>query len=378
VTALPERRILLVDDDRAVLGGLRHVLRADRHRFSVCVADGGASALEAMSLEPANVLVTDLRMPGMDGIELLERVLAGWPGTARILLSGWSDGESILRAGSVAHRYLLKPCDSRTLREQIADVCGIQERLPDSRLRAALGSLRSLPCSPSTAATLRALPSDPEGQARAIADVVETDVALAARVLQFVSSPSFGAPDPVTGVRMALRLLGPALLREIAGTLEPLASGAVLPGAARALEGLERHARATARMARIIVSDGAVADEVSTAALLHDAGRLALLSHLPGPYLETVQLAARTGCSLPDAERDVLGATHAQVGAYLLGLWGLPRPIVDAVARHHDDSALEGNGDDVAAIVATASLLAHQADAAERSLPGNAFARSLR
>jgi HD-like signal output (HDOD) protein len=74
----------------------------------------------------------------------------------------------------------------------------------------------------------------------------------------------------------------------------------------------------------------------------------------------------------------VLGATHAQVGAYLLGLWGLPRPIVDAVARHHDDSALEGNGDDVAAIVATASLLAHQADAAERSLPGNAFARSLR
>jgi putative nucleotidyltransferase with HDIG domain len=152
----------------------------------------------------------------------------------------------------------------------------------------------------------------------------------------------------------------------------------LLPGAAASLEGLERHARATARVARIIAPDGASSDEIATAALLHDAGRLALLTRLPGPYLETVQLAARSGRALPAVVRDVLGTTHAQVGAYLLGLWGLPRPIVDAVARHHDDSALEGHGEDIAAIVATANLLAHQADAAERSLPGTAFARSLR
>ena len=210
------------------------------------------------------------------------------------------------------------------------------------------------------------------------AEAVQRGVELAVRVVQFASSPAFGAPHAISGVQEALRLLGPALLREIAATLEPLASAAVLPGAAASLEGLERHARATARVARIIAPDGASSDEIATAALLHDAGRLALLTRLPGTYLETVQLAARSGRSLPEVERDVLGTTHAQVGAYLLGLWGLPRPIVDAVARHHDDSALEGDGEDLAAIVATANLLAHQADAAERSGPGSAFSRSFR
>jgi HD-like signal output (HDOD) protein len=378
VTELPLRKILLVDDDRSVLGGLQHVLRAQRHQLSVRAADGAASALAAMAREPADVLVTDLRMPGMNGLELLERVLAEWPGTARILLSGWADLETIVRAGAVAHRYLIKPCDAEALRRELADVCEAQDRLPDPVLRATLGSIRSLPVSPATVAAMLSLPDEPDARARIVAEAVAADVALAVRVVQFAASPSFGAPHPIVGVQEALRLLGPDVLRAVTATLEPLASASVLPGAAASLEGLERHARATARVARIIAPEGTVADEIATAGFLHDAGRLALLSRLPGRYLETVQLAARSGRTLPDVERDVLGTTHAQVGAYLLGLWGLPRPIVDAVARHHDDSALEGNGEDIAAIVATANLLAHQAEAAERSGRWSAFDRSIR
>jgi putative nucleotidyltransferase with HDIG domain len=375
---LPLRSILLVDDDRSVLSGLQHVLRPERHRLSVRAADGGVSALAAMAREPADVLVTDLRMPGMDGLELLERVMAEWPGTARILLSGWADLDTIIRAGAVAHRYLTKPCEAESLRRELADVCEAQDRLPDPRLRAALGSIRSLPVSPSTVAAMDSLPDDSRARARIVAEAVASDVALAVRVVQLAGSPSFGAPHPIAGLQEALHLLGPDLLRAVTATLEPLASASVLPGAATSLEGLEHHARSTARVARIIAPDGAAADEIATAALLHDAGRLALLTRLPGPYLETVQLAARSGRSLPDVERDVLGTTHAQVGAYLLGLWGLPRSIVDAVARHHDDSALEGSGEDVAAVVATANLLAHHAEASERSGRGSAFARSFR
>ncbi len=372
----PELRVLLVDDDGSVLSGLQNVLRPERHRWAIRVAEGAEAALTALAAEPFDVVVSDIRMPGMNGLELLGRIHDGWPGTVRVLLSGWSDTGSITRAGTVAHRYLLKPCDADTLRSELAGIQEIRALLPDPGLRDALGALRSLPSSPETLQALRHLPEDPDARDRAVAEAVETDVALATRVLQFVSSPSFGSPRPITGLRAALGLLGHGLLREIASLLEPLASSSLLPGAAESLVRLEQHARTSSRMARVLAPDEATADPASTAALLHDAGRFALLSRLPGPYAEVLQRSLRGGRPLEEIEIEVLGATHARIGAYLLGLWGLPRSIVDAVARHHDRDVLDDPG--IAGLVATANLFAHQADAAARSAPGAALARSLR
>ena len=129
------------------------------------------------------------------------------------------------------------------------------------------------------------------------------------------------------------------------------------------------------RQARILAPDEAMADPASTAALLHDAGRLALLSRLPVPYAEVLRRSLQGGRPLGEVEIEVLGATHARIGAYLLGLWGLPRTLVDAVARHHDADALDDPG--LVGLVASANLFAHQADAAARSAPGAALARSL-
>lgn len=372
----PSLRILLVDDDGSVLAGLRHILRRERHRWDIRATDGAVAALAALAREPADVVVTDMRMPGMDGIDLLGRIHAEWPGTVRVLLSGWADLASITRAGTVAHRYLLKPCDAETLRAELSGIQAILARMPDPRLRASLGALRSLPSSPETHRSLERLPDGGDERTRAIAAAVESDVALAARILQFVSSPSFGSPRPITGLRTALGLLGPALVREIAAQLEPLASSSLLPGAADSLLRLERHATVAARMARTLAPDASIADPAATAALLHDAGRLVLLSRLPGPYVETLQLAARTSRPLADAERELLGTSHAEIGAYVLGLWGLPSSIVDAVAHHHDPGVLDDES--LAGLVATANLLAHQADAAERTAPGAALARSIR
>lgn len=374
-TGGPALRILLVDDDGAVVAGLRNVLRTARRPWSVRTAGGGPAALEAMAVEPADVVVSDMRMPGMDGVALLDRIRGSWPGTARILLSGWADAGSITRAGSVAHRYLLKPCDADTLRSELADVERVRSLLPDPALRAALGALRSLPSSPGTLRALRDLPDDAGQRNRVIAAAVETDVALATRVLQFVASPSFGSPRPVEGLGAALGLLGPGLLRELAALLEPLASADQLPGALDSLERLDRHAHAAAGFARSLAPDGLAADPGATAALLHDAGRLAILARLPLDYAEVMERAAR-GTSLLEAERQVLGADHARIGAYLLGLWGLPRALVDAVARHHDDGVLDDPG--LAGTVATANLLAHQARAPRPAgatpLPSRRFA----
>ena len=374
MTVAPRFRVLLVDDDAAVVAGLRNVLRADRDRWSVRIAEGAEPALALLAQEPADVVVTDMRMPGSSGLELLERILAEWPATARVLLSGWSDISTITRAGTVAHRYLVKPCDAETLRAELAGIEAVQAILPDPRLRAALGVLRSLPSSPSTLESLRNLPEDPDARTRAIAAAVETDVALATRLLQFVSSPSFGSPRPVTGLRAALDLIGPSLLREIASLLEPLGTSSRLPGAAESLVRLERHARTASRLARFLATDEVAADPASTAALLHDAGRLALLSRLPVPYADALRRSDGSGRTLEACEQEVLGANHARIGAYLLGLWGLPASIVEAVARHHDERALEDDG--LVGVVAKANLLAHQADVSARSAPGVALSRS--
>lgn len=371
----PEFRILLVDDDESVVRGLQNVLRPDRRRWSTRIAGGASAALEEMAREPADVVVSDLRMPGVDGIELLGQVLDRWPATARVLLSGWSDAESITRALTVAHRYLLKPCDAETLRLELAGIEEIQASLPQPGLRAALGSLRSLPVSPTTLEALRQVPDDATPRALAVGAAVHGDVALAVRVLQFVSSPSFGSPRPVTGLDAALDLTGPGLLREIASALEPPPPASQRPGSAGALERLQRHAGTAARMARLLAPDPAGADAAGTAALLHDAGRFALLASLPDAYASILERVSRSGRDLDAVERDVLSASHARIGAYLLGLWGLPPTLVDAVARHHDEGVLMDGG--LPGLVAAANLLAHRADAPSRASPGTDSPRSL-
>ncbi|MEY2669377.1 MAG: hypothetical protein RJA59_2015, partial [Pseudomonadota bacterium] len=179
-----------------------------------------------------------------------------------------------------------------------------------------------------------------------------------------VSSPSFGSPRPVTGLRTALDLVGPGLLREIGFSLEPLPPAAQLPGTAGALERLQRHADAAAGVARLLAPDAADADPAATAALLHDAGRLAILARLPELHGSILDLVSRSGREPQDVERELLSVNHARIGAYVLGLWGLPRTIVEAVERHHDEGVLQDGG--LPGLVAAANLLAHRSDASAR------------
>ena len=105
-------RILFVDDDAAILAGLENVLHRDRRRWDLVFALGGAQALVALSEHPYDVLVTDMRMAGIDGHALLREVHARFPRTTCIVLTG-SAYES---AGPHADEVLMKPCDAKTLR----------------------------------------------------------------------------------------------------------------------------------------------------------------------------------------------------------------------------------------------------------------------
>jgi putative nucleotidyltransferase with HDIG domain len=352
-------RILFVDDEAAILDGLRNVLRAERRRWSMSFALGGEAALEALAEAPFDVIVTDMRMPGMDGLTLLGAVRERHPRVARVVLSGHADLSVVAQASSVAHRYLLKPCEPVALRDVIERALRLQELLANDALRTAIGGLGTLPAAPSVVQALAAAFEDPEVEIRKLAAIVKRDVALSARVLHFANSAYCGFAQRIASIESAVLGLGLATLRHLALTVEVFRS---FPGAGGdAFEQLERHALLTARIARRVAPQPHEAELVFAAGLLHDAGKLVLMSRAPDAFRRAGEEARRRGVPSHVTEREALGATHAEIGAYLLGMWDLPHAIVDAVAFHHALDRVGQNGFDTLSAVALADALAHGA-----------------
>src|SRR5512145_1423172 len=112
-------KVLFVDDDLNILSGLKRLMRGCSD-FDARFCLGGEEALALMASEHMDAVVSDMRMPHMDGAEFLGRVRARTPGTIRVILSGYADAESVLRTVGPAHLYLAKPCDPATLMQAIA------------------------------------------------------------------------------------------------------------------------------------------------------------------------------------------------------------------------------------------------------------------
>jgi CheY-like chemotaxis protein len=248
---------------------------------------GGGDALAALESTAFDVVVTDMRMPGLDGVQLLTETIRLSPSTVRIVLSGQTDRSQAVRAAGVAHQFIVKPSSSETVQAVIDRVCQQRDLLPEAPLRAAAGALRAVPVPALRLEALREALRAAETNHAVLARIVEADPGLLAKLLQLVNSAFFGAPRDVADVETALRLLGPALLREL------LDSGEVFAPSGDA--------------------DAAAPISLEAAPSTVDVLRAF------GP---TVMGAAAGGS--PDVA--------ARLGAYVLGLWNLPDALVDAVS----------------------------------------------
>ena len=202
------KRVLFVDDEALVLQGLQRSLRPLRNEWEMVFLDSAEAALAAMEQQPFDVLVTDMRMPRVDGAQLLQDVRERFPQTVRFVLSGHSDRETVMRAVVPAHQYISKPCDVEELKQKLARAFAIQEVLQDAALRRLVSQLPSVPSLPSLYVQITNALQAEEGSLSEVARIISQDMGMCARILQLVNSAFFGLPSRITSPAQAVSLLG--------------------------------------------------------------------------------------------------------------------------------------------------------------------------
>jgi putative nucleotidyltransferase with HDIG domain len=357
------KRIVFVDDEPRVLDALQRMLRPCRKEWEMEFAGDGESALALMAAAPFDVIVTDMRMPSMDGAALLQLVRERFPGVIRIILSGYFDKDAALRSVPVAHQFLAKPCDPGQLRAAIECCCNLYSVLPDEAVRRIVGTVGELPALPKTSTALVRLLEEPDIPVEKIARVIECDVAMTAKVLQLANSAFFHSSREVSSLRIAVGYLGIDVLRQLVMSVELFhlfSLGTVCIGFS--LEDFQRHSVLTARIAAGLPLAAADRTVATMAALLHDAGKLVFVARLRESFERALTISQKDRRPLYLVEQELTGSNHAEVGAYLLGLWGLPKSIISAVSQHHRPAvaAAGAHGLDAVAAVHIADSLARE------------------
>jgi HD-like signal output (HDOD) protein len=357
------RKVLFVDDDQEEFNFLTRGISKERGQFEMRYVASGEEALVRMMAEKYDVIISSTRTVGMDGATLLQSVCDQHPAMVRILLASQQEMERALRAVPVAHQFLLKPCDPTMARIAVERATNLSRILNNRMLASLVGTVKDLPVLPKTYFALRKKLEDPEVPLAELVEVVEKDVAISAKIFQLVNSAFFGLPLEVSSIKTAVSFLGIQMLQNLvlaAEVFSMINDTQSLPGFS--FEELQAHSQLTARIAFRLPAAPHTRDIAVMAALVHDVGKLVLATRSPRHFARALAEATREQVPLFAAEKQLMGVSHAEVGAYLLGIWGLPSPVVEAVAHHHtpDSGPLEGVFDAVG-IVHIANVLAHEA-----------------
>ncbi len=359
-----QQRLLFVDDEPNILKAMQRALRGMRKEWDmVFVADAG-EALEVMQRDHFDVVISDMMMPQMDGAELLSRIKEHDPGTVRFILSGHTEIGLVLKSLGCSHQYLSKPCDPVILRRTIERAHAMRDLLRNDRIASLLSGVDRLPSLPSLFQKLIEELGKPNASLERIGELIAQDIGMSVKILQIVNSSYFGLRQRIASVERAVTYLGLDTINSLV-----LGAGVFLeyedvnvPGLS--LERLWDSANRSALIARMIARMERVEtnqlDESLIAGMLHDVGRIVLAVNQPEEYSRALELRRQRGCSLAEAELEVLGATHGEIGGYLTGIWGLPDTIVESIARHDRPPCLEEPEFDSVAVAHVAAALAEE------------------
>ena len=366
------KRILFVEDNEVLLELYGMLLDGESDQWQTTLAPDGQAAMALLRQSAFDVVVSDMQMPGMSGIELLSEVRKLHPQTSRIIISGVTDQAEAADSLNCTHLFIPKPFDIKTLRSTLARISSLDAYLKDDNLRGLAGKMRSLPSFPLLYLEIIREIESPSSSIQGIAKIVAKDRGITAKILQVANSAAIGLAERVNDPVEAVQQLGMTTVRSLVLSAQVYSTFA--PGRLKhfSADALWAHLMKCGDLARTLMrrerAEFAESEDAFTAGMLHDMGKLMLADSLPDEFEKALTLAAQEKIPLPAAELEIFGATHAGLAAYLFGLWGLPAAIVEAVAFHHTPEKSELKKFSALTAVHVANALAEESPAGSLNL----------
>jgi len=361
-----KRNVLFVDDEPMVLQGLGRMLRSERNNFNTSFAASGPEALSLLAKEHFDVVVTDISMPQMTGLQLLAEVRDLYPDTVRIILSGEPDLEMSMKSVNVSHRFLNKPCDPEVLKSTILRTCRLSDFLRNDSMKKTLTRIDSLPSMPSIYLEITEELQSRDASIQRVGKIISRDVALTSKILQLVNSAYFSLPRHISSPEHAAILLGINIIKSLVLVSQIFKKFESIDMPGNFMQSLWSHNILTGNLAKAIAKeesrDQKIIDNSFIAGLLHDCGKLILASNFSEEYREIILNSYEDSRPLWSVEEETLGISHAEVGAYLMELWGLPSNIIEAIAFHHHPSMYGDKDFSPLTAVHIANTLGHEDD----------------
>ncbi len=366
------KKVLFVDDDQGIINGLKRIMRSLRNEWEMHFVLDGQSALDILEKERFDVIVSDMRMPGINGAELLSRVREKYPYMIRIILSGYSDQDLLLEAVRPAHQFLSKPCDAETLKKTVTRITEIQNILSSTELKQIVSKIDSLPSLPSLYQEITHALQKDDISVKEIGEIIQKDIGMSAQILKLVNSSFFGFFKNISSPVQATSLLGIDTVKTLVLSIGIFSSLKYEQELLLSYDKLWNHSTLTATFAKYIASliskDHVFIEDAFIAGFLHDIGILILASNLPKKYKQILDIVSGEKRNIWEVEKELLGTNHAEIGAYLMGLWRFPNQVIEAVIRHHNPEILGDEPHSLVTILHLADTFAHHLDPAIREL----------
>ena len=360
-----QKTVLFVDDEPNVLSSLRRVLR--REQLKVLTATSGEEALRTLEQQSVDVIVSDMRMPEMDGATLLKQVRERYPATIRMILTGYSEHESVTRAFAEAdiHQLISKPWVDVELKEIIRNAIEQSERQEEESpgLQRLINAVDALPSLPAIYVAIRKeLEEADDSSINRMAGVIAIDPAISAKILQISNSAFFGQRRHVDTVSRAIVVLGVQLVEHLVLATSVFYAFSANRNEGFSFEELWKHSLGCGLIARHLAEhlgrDRSCQETALLAGTLHDLGKLVFAAYDHDRYAEVLRLARERRCVVSAAESELLETTHGVVGGYLAEWWNLPAAIVEAIRWHNEPGT--SKDPEFACLVHVADLLAHR------------------
>ena len=364
-----KKRILFVDDEPLVLNGLQRTLRKMRDVWDITFVSSAREALAILEHNSMDVIISDMKMPEMDGSQLLAEVKQRHPHIVRLILSGHVEQETTLHSIQFAHQCLSKPCDVELLKQTLAKLFSLRDILSDDAIKKIVSQIESLPSLPSIYTEIMAEMQSDDPSIKNVGAIIGRDVSMTAKILQVVNSVFFGLPQKIGNPQQAVMLLGLEAIKSLVLSVKIFSEFSQKEYSWFNIDAIFNHSISVSTYAKAIVKREQMHHDLINyslmAGLLHDLGKLILATNFKDTYQQVLTESRNSDHKLWELEHETFGTSHAEIGAYLMGLWNLENPIIEAIAFHHCPSKCVSSQLGLLTAVHVANALDHEEDSSQ-------------